>query len=73
MQCDDLAPRVLDYLAGTLPDDELAAIRTHLAQCPACREEMDTTAELWGELGTVAAPRPDTARMRARLDAALQG
>jgi len=73
MQCDDLAPRVLDYLAGTLPDDELAAIRAHLTQCQACREEMDTTAELWGELSTVAAPRPDSARMRARFDAALQG
>jgi len=73
MQCDDLGPRMLDYLAGTLSDDELSAIRTHLTQCETCRDEVDATAELWGELGAVSAPRPDSARMRARLDAALQG
>jgi len=73
MQCDDLGPRMLDYLAGTLPDDELTAIRAHLSQCEACRRELDATAELWGELGAVTAPRPESARMRARFDAALQG
>jgi hypothetical protein len=73
MQCDDLGPRMLDYLAGTLADEELAAIRVHLTGCAACREEVDVAAELWGELGTVPAPRPDSARMRARFDAALQG
>ena len=73
MHCDDLGPRMLEYLAGTLPDDELAAIRAHLTQCATCRDEMDATAELWGELGAVPAPRPESARMRARFDAALQG
>ncbi len=73
MQCDDLGPRMLDYLAGALSDDELSAIRAHLTQCETCRDEVDATAELWGELGAVTAPRPDSARMRARFDAALQG
>ena len=73
MHCDDLGPRMLEYLAGTLPDDELAAIRAHLTQCATCRDEMDATAELWGELGEVPAPRAESARMRARFDAALQG
>jgi hypothetical protein len=73
MHCDDLGPRILEYLAGTLPDDELAAIRAHVTQCAACREELDATAELWGELGALGAPRPESARMRARFDAALQG
>jgi anti-sigma factor RsiW len=73
MTCDDLGPRLLDYLAGSLPDDEMAALRAHVTQCAACREELDHTAELWGELSAVAAPRPDSARMRARFDAALQG
>jgi hypothetical protein len=73
MQCTDLGPEMLDYLAGTLPDDRLAEIRAHLAQCQTCRDEVDATAEMWGELGAVPAPRPESARMRARFDAALQG
>jgi hypothetical protein len=73
MQCSDLGPEMLEYLAGTLPDDRLAEIRAHLAQCQACRDEVDATAELWNELGAAPAPRPESGRMRARFDAALQG
>lgn len=73
MQCTDLGPEMLEYLAGTLPDDRLAEIRAHLAQCQACRDDVDATAELWNELGAAPAPRPESARMRARFDAALQG
>ena len=73
MQCTDLAPQMLEYLAGTLPDDRLAEIRAHLTECAACRDEVDATAELWNELGASPSPRPESARMRARFDAALQG
>jgi hypothetical protein len=73
MQCIDLAPQMLEYLAGTLPDDRLSEIRAHLSECAACRDEVDATAELWNELGASPAPRPESARMRARFDAALQG
>jgi hypothetical protein len=73
MQCTDLAPQMLEYLAGTLPDDRLAEIRAHLVECAACRDEVDAAAELWNELGAAPAPRPESARMRARFDAALQG
>jgi hypothetical protein len=73
MQCTDLAPQMLEYLAGTLPDDRLAEIRRHLAECASCRDEVDATSELWNELGAAPAPRAESARMRARFDAALQG
>ena len=73
MQCIDLSPQMLEYLAGTLPDDRLAEIRAHLAECAACRDDVDASAELWNELGAAPAPRPESARMRARFDAALQG
>jgi hypothetical protein len=73
MTCDDLGPQMLDYLAGTLPDDVLTEIRGHLAQCATCRDEVEALADLWNELGATPAPRPDSARMRARFDAALQG
>ena len=32
--------RLDDYLLGGLPDDEAAAFEAHLADCPACREEL---------------------------------
>ena len=73
MQCTDLGSQMLEYLAGTLPDDRLAEIRAHLAECAACRDDVDASAELWNELGAAPAPRPESARMRARFDAALQG
>jgi HEAT repeats/Putative zinc-finger len=73
MQCTDLGPQMLEYLAGTLPDDRLAEIRAHLAECAACRDEVDASAEIWHELGATPAPRPESQRMRARFDAALQG
>ena len=58
MQCSDLGPDMLEYLAGTLPDDRLVEIRTHLAQCQPCRDEVDATSEVWNELGATPAPRP---------------
>jgi hypothetical protein len=64
---------MLEYLAGTLRDDVLTEIRGHLAQCAACRDEVEALADLWNDLGAAPAPRPDSARMRARFDAALQG
>jgi hypothetical protein len=73
MQCTDLGPQMLEYLAGTLPDDRLAEIRAHLTECAACRDEVDATADLWNELGAAPLPRAESARMRARFDAALQG
>src|SRR4030095_12369426 len=73
MQCTDLGPQMLEYLAGTLPDDRLAEIRAHLAECAACRDDVDASAAPWDALGAAPAPRPESARMRARFDAALQG
>jgi len=73
MQCEDLGPQMLEYLAGTLPDDTLAAIRVHLVQCESCRSEVEAAADLWHELGAAPGVRPDSARMRARFDAALTG
>jgi anti-sigma factor RsiW len=32
--------RLDDYLLGGLPDDEAAGFEAHLADCPACREEL---------------------------------
>jgi anti-sigma-K factor RskA len=64
---DDLAL----YALGTLEESERAAIEAHLAQCAACRRELQ---ELWGDIGLlglttmVATPPPHA---RARLLSAL--
>src|SRR5215213_424220 len=73
MTCTDLGPQLLEYLAGTLSDETLSDVRTHLAQCAACRTEVEAFSELWHDMGEVPAPRPDSGRMRARFNAALLG
>jgi anti-sigma-K factor RskA len=64
---DDLAL----YALGTLGESERAALEAHLAQCAACRRELQ---ELWGDIGllgltTIGAAPPTHAR--ARLLSAL--
>ena len=64
---DDLAL----YALGTLGESERAALEAHLAQCAACRRELQ---ELWGDIGllgltTIGATPPPHAR--ARLLSAL--
>jgi hypothetical protein len=73
MECKDLGPQMLEYLAGTLPDDAMADIRAHLRQCETCREEVEASTEIWNEMGAAPVVPPQSARMRARFDAALQG
>jgi len=36
--CRQFVEDVTDYLEGALPDDVVAAIEAHLADCPHCRE-----------------------------------
>jgi len=41
MKCEELNARLLDYLEGELPAQDRAAAQDHLAECPACRAELD--------------------------------
>ena len=63
--CRDLLPLVQDGVASS---ESEAAVRAHLACCPACRA-------LWPEAGQPPAPLPDdekiVRRLRARMDAWL--
>lgn len=53
---------VISHLPGWLNDDlsvgERAAIETHLANCPACQQELATTRQLWQRLGNRPTPQP---------------
>src|SRR5688572_10109859 len=71
MRCEDLTPRLVDHLSGTLPDVERDGFERHLQSCEACRAELDALSEVWRKLGAVPASRPDPGRMRDRFDALL--
>ena len=43
MECQDATPHIEDYLAGSLPVEELEALLTHAADCAACRGKLMAT------------------------------
>jgi anti-sigma factor ChrR (cupin superfamily) len=47
---DDLRDRAAHYVLGTLCDEEARSVRLHLADCPACRSEVDALIELSRDL-----------------------
>jgi hypothetical protein len=73
MRCEDVTPQLADYLAGALPDRARDEIREHLVECRACREETEGFADTWQRLEDIAAERPNSASMRARFDAMIEG
>ena len=73
MGCEDFQPHLADHLEGSLPPDVAAHISAHLRECPACAEEIELLAETWRMLGDIPAAQPDSAAIRARVDAAIAG
>jgi hypothetical protein len=73
MQCETVHAQLPDFLSHVLTDAESEEIRLHLTGCRACRNEADGFAETWRMLGSIAAPDPDSARMRTRLTAIIDG
>lgn len=59
VNCDQL----IDYLNGTLSEEEQKQFEAHLAECPECREIVDAT----GELPYLAEPVQPNAGMKARI------
>lgn len=59
VNCDQL----IDYLNGTLNEEEQKQFEAHLAECPECREIVDAT----GELPYLAEPVQPNAGMKARI------
>jgi hypothetical protein len=73
MDCQDISTKFADYLAGTLSDADLAAVREHLRGCASCRDELAALDETWQALGEIGPEPADSAALRARFDAALAG
>lgn len=60
MNCQRVQDNFIDYQDGSLPADESAQIRTHLASCPVCQREWSALQEITRKLDTlpVAEPSP---------------
>ena len=63
--------RLTDRLHGRLDDQADRELSEHLAGCDACRTEAEETVNMWGRLAKLEASEAPSARMRARLWAAL--
>ena len=71
INCDKTNEQLADWLSNQLPDAERASLENHLAQCPACRAEAESSRQLWQMMGNLPMPEPsETVRVRfqAMLD-----
>ena len=71
MKCEKLREKSADYLAGELDEKSLEEVRGHLADCPACREEMEGLSAIWAKLGVLPKELPGSA-LRSRFYEMLQ-
>ena len=55
------------FALGALPDEERGRVATHLAQCPACREQAKVLEDVAIALPDTLAPRDVPAHLRARI------
>jgi anti-sigma factor RsiW len=54
--CNELVELLTEYLEGTLPPDEMAAIDAHLSGCDACQTYLDQLRVTISALGSVPTP-----------------
>ena len=58
MNCDSAKAQLPDWLNDELSITERTALDAHLAQCPACRQELAATRQVWQLMGAVSTPEP---------------
>ncbi|GAA4457163.1 hypothetical protein GCM10023189_27450 [Nibrella saemangeumensis] len=58
MNCEHVRANLLDRLNEQLSAAEQAGLDAHLAQCPGCRQELESTRQVWQRMGKVTAPEP---------------
>ncbi|MDI1320979.1 MAG: zf-HC2 domain-containing protein [bacterium] len=73
MNCTRVQDSFIDYQDGSLPADESAALRAHLASCPTCQREWSALQEMTRKLDTLAAtPAEPGPRLRENFYAMLE-
>jgi hypothetical protein len=71
MTCATIRERFVDYLTGELPAGDLADVRGHVANCPACREELEELSAVWSKLGVLPQESP-SGTLRGRFYGMLE-
>ena len=64
MKCEHVSPLLFAYDEGELDAQELELVETHVADCVACRRELESERRLTALLTRRRSPRPST---RARF------
>ena len=72
MNCQRVQDNFIDYQDGTLPSDESAALRSHLASCPTCQREWSALQEITRKLDTLPADEAPSPRLREQFYAMLE-
>ena len=71
MNCEQVKEEFPDYLAKSLSQEADTAIRSHLAICGACRQELETVESVWSRLGVLEDAQPGP-QVRPRFYAMLE-
>jgi len=72
MNCQRVQESFIDYQDGTLPADESAALRAHLASCPTCQREWSALQEITRKLDALPAVEEPSPRLRKQFYAMLE-
>jgi hypothetical protein len=71
MNCQRVQDNFIDYQDGSLPADESAQLRAHLANCPTCQREWAALQEMTTKLNALPEAEP-SARLRENFYAMLE-
>ena len=71
MECQAATAYIADYLAGSLPIEELEALLTHAAACHACSDTLTAAEETSQEPGQIPPLAPNLSTLRRRFNAVL--
>jgi len=72
MRCEDIKTNFPDYLVGELDQNSVAEIQSHMADCPACRQELEDMSSVWTKLGVLPEEHPSNG-LRERFYRELEG
>jgi hypothetical protein len=72
MNCSRVQESFIDYQDGSLPADEAAQLRAHLASCPTCQREWSALQEIIRKLDTIPADEEPSPRLREQFYAMLE-
>ncbi len=76
MNCRTIKDMFPDYLIGDLEDKDALMVQAHLADCSACRGELESLSDIWTKLGVLPEEHPSEglrSRFYTMLEAYKQG